>query len=172
MPPKKELTKHQLSSRLQYQSRTPNFLRAFEARVSGFRGGSAEADSDEDGPQYVNSDDVRPEHAGGHGGKDEFGRDVPSVDEFGREIRRESPPEDPIRGERGKEKAGERAESSEDEEEMPQVVVLKEGKHLSAREVENERRKGTFNTTFVISVRRTLMAIWLYSEGIAPFTGR
>jgi hypothetical protein len=28
--------------------------------------------------------------------------------------------------------------------EAPQVVVLKEGKHLSAREVENERRKGKF----------------------------
>ena len=30
------------------------------------------------------------------------------------------------------------------DDEAPQVVVLKEGKHLSAREVENEKRKGKF----------------------------
>ena len=29
------------------------------------------------------------------------------------------------------------------DDEAPQVVVLKEGKHLNAREVENEKRKGT-----------------------------
>lgn len=36
--------------------------------------------------------------------------------------------------------------SGEDDvdDEAPQVVVLKEGKHLSAREVESEKRKGTF----------------------------
>jgi hypothetical protein len=32
----------------------------------------------------------------------------------------------------------------ERDDEAPQVVVLKEGKHLSAREVENEKRKGKF----------------------------
>ena len=32
------------------------------------------------------------------------------------------------------------------DDEAPQVVVLKEGKHLSAREVENEKRKGKFET--------------------------
>lgn len=31
----------------------------------------------------------------------------------------------------------------DDEDEAPQVVVLKEGKHLSAREVQNEKRQGT-----------------------------
>ena len=30
----------------------------------------------------------------------------------------------------------------EDGDEKPQVVVLREGKHMTAREAENERRKG------------------------------
>ena len=34
------------------------------------------------------------------------------------------------------------SEDDDRDDEAPQVVVLKEGKHLSAREVENERRKG------------------------------
>lgn len=33
----------------------------------------------------------------------------------------------------------------EDGDELPTVVVLKEGKHLSARQAENERRKGIHN---------------------------
>lgn len=32
--------------------------------------------------------------------------------------------------------------NEDDGDEKPQVVVLREGKHLSAREVENEKRKG------------------------------
>lgn len=31
----------------------------------------------------------------------------------------------------------------DDGDEAPQIVVLKEGKHLSEREVENEKRRGT-----------------------------
>ena len=34
-------------------------------------------------------------------------------------------------------------EDEDDGDEKPQVVVLKEGKHLTEREAENERRKGT-----------------------------
>lgn len=34
----------------------------------------------------------------------------------------------------------------EDDDEKPQVVVLREGKHLTAREAENERRKGMCNS--------------------------
>jgi hypothetical protein len=138
MPPKKELSKHQLSHRLQFQSHTPNFLRAFQAKVSGFRTGGP-GDDDEDGPQYANGDEF-----GAEGGKDEFGRDIhtePTVDEFGREIRRETSAE-PNNGSKGMRGRG---GDEEDEDEMPQVVVLKEGKHLSAREAENERRKGMFN---------------------------
>ena len=38
----------------------------------------------------------------------------------------------------------ERGSADEDDgDEKPQVVVLKEGKHLTEREAENERRKGT-----------------------------
>jgi Domain of unknown function (DUF4604) len=36
------------------------------------------------------------------------------------------------------------SEDEERDDEAPQVVVLKEGKHLNAREVENEKRKGEF----------------------------
>jgi hypothetical protein len=36
------------------------------------------------------------------------------------------------------------SEDEERDDEAPQVVVLKEGKHLSTREVENEKRKGGF----------------------------
>ena len=37
----------------------------------------------------------------------------------------------------------------DDGDEKPQVVVLKEGKHLSEREVENEKRKGTLVISLV-----------------------
>lgn len=41
---------------------------------------------------------------------------------------------------------GDEGSVEEDEgDERPTVVVLKEGKHLSAREAENERRKGSFH---------------------------
>jgi hypothetical protein len=35
----------------------------------------------------------------------------------------------------------------DDVDERPQVVVLKEGKHLTEREAENERRKGAYQLT-------------------------
>ena len=50
--------------------------------------------------------------------------------------RRPTPPERP-EGE-----VGSADEDSEDE--KPQIVVLKEGKHMSERDVENEKRKGTY----------------------------
>jgi hypothetical protein len=142
MPPKKELSKHQLSHRLQFQSHTPNFLHAFQAQVSGFRTGG-QGDDDEDGPSYANGDEFRDESRG------EFRRDIssvePTVDEFGREIRRETSAElkaaSNAKGGAGKVRT--RGENEDEEDEMPQVVVLKEGKHLSAREAENERRRGT-----------------------------
>lgn len=123
MPPKKEFTKHQISHRLQFQSHTPNFLRAFQAKVSGFRTG--DGDEDEDAPQYANGDEFA------------TGGDEPVVDEFGREIRRGS--EEPPKAQSRRDKNPE----EDEEDEMPTVVVLKEGKHLSAREAENERRRGT-----------------------------
>ena len=38
----------------------------------------------------------------------------------------------------------------DDADEKPQVVVLKEGKHLSEREVENEKRKGALYVRLVV----------------------
>jgi hypothetical protein len=149
MPPKKELSKHQLSHRLQFQSHTPNFLRAFQAKVSGFRTGGP-GDDDEDGPQYANGDEF-----GAEGGEDEFGRTIrrgPAVDEFGREVQRETSAE-PKGGSNVKGGMRGRGEEEEEGEEMPQVVVLREGKHLSAREAENERRKGTFSLYSARSLR-------------------
>lgn len=116
MPPR-ELSKHQLSSRLEFQSHTPAFLRVLQNKIAGFR-----EEDDEDEPQYENREEA----------VDEFGRsirrDEPDLDEFGREIRKDSKEngEDP----------------EEDGDEKPLVVVLKEGKHLTELEAENERRKG------------------------------
>ncbi|PVF94084.1 hypothetical protein CPB86DRAFT_741175 [Serendipita vermifera] len=130
MPPK-ELGRHQLSSRLQFQSQTPSFLKAFKAKVSGGR-----VDDDDEGPQYANGDEY-----GLDDGEelDEFGRakrrEEPMVDEFGREIRRD------VEDDRGKKGGRHGADSEEDEDEKPTVVVLKEGKHLTERQAENERRK-------------------------------
>ncbi|KAI6039848.1 hypothetical protein EDC04DRAFT_2681891 [Pisolithus marmoratus] len=104
MAPPKELSRHQLSSRLQYQSRTPAFLQRLQNRVQG---GQAE---DEDEPQYYDDGSGRPPI--------------------------------PIRPDIPERPSSERGSASEDDDdEGPQVVVLKEGKHLTAKEAENERRK-------------------------------
>ncbi|KAI0775029.1 hypothetical protein BD413DRAFT_291765 [Trametes elegans] len=50
------------------------------------------------------------------------------------------PPRRPAISERPDDEPG--SADEDDDEEGPQVVVLKEGKHLSATEVENEKRKG------------------------------
>ena len=109
----REPTKHQLSSRLSYQHHTPAFLRRLQKSHGGGRRGD---DDDEDSPTYED---------------DEF-----EDDGSGR-------PPIPVRPsipERPKDNPGSEDEGSDDE--KPQVVVLKEGKHLTEREAENERRKG------------------------------
>lgn len=103
--PAKEPTRHQLSSRLQYQSHVPRFLQQFQNRVQGI------TDEDEDEPQYYDDGSGRPP--------------IPV-----RPAIPERPDDDP----------GSADEDGADE--RPQVVVLKEGKHLTEREAENERRKG------------------------------
>ncbi|KAI6133482.1 hypothetical protein EDD17DRAFT_1552958 [Pisolithus thermaeus] len=104
MAPPKELSRYQLSSRLQYQSRTPAFLQKLQNRVQG-----GEVD-DEDEPQYYDDGSGRPPI--------------------------------PVRPDIPERPSSERGSASEDDDdERPQVVVLKEGKHLTATEVENERRK-------------------------------
>ncbi|KIJ62879.1 hypothetical protein HYDPIDRAFT_93781 [Hydnomerulius pinastri MD-312] len=100
----KEPTRHQLSSRLQYQSRTPAFLQRLQNRVQGV------PDEDEDEPEYYDDGSGRPP--------------IPV-----RPAIPERPSDDPG------------SADEDDGDEKPQVVVLKAGKHLTEREVENERRK-------------------------------
>ena len=101
----KELTRHQLSGRLQYESRTPAFLHKLKNKIQG---GPVE---DEDEPQYYDDGSGRPPI-----------------------------PLRPAIPDRPKDDRG--SASEDDADELPQVIVLKEGKHLTAREAENERRKG------------------------------
>ena len=147
MPPK-EPTKHQLSARLQFQSQTPAFLRAFQNRVSGRRD-----EEDEDAPQI--------EGDYGDGGRDgdavdEFGRSVsrPTLDEFGREVRRAGSAE---REREAKKEQMRRREMDEEEDEKPVVVVLKEGKHLTEFEAENETRKGMQSYSFTTLIITNLV---------------
>lgn len=107
----KEPTRQQLSSRLTYQSKTPAFLLKLQKQV----GGRAPAD-DEYEPQIAN---------------DEEGE----LDEFGRERRRPPVTETP------KNEDPYHSDEEDAEDEKPVIVVVKEGKHLSEREVENENRK-------------------------------
>lgn len=51
----KEPTRHQLSSRLQYQSRVPAFLQKFHNKVKGIA-----TEEDEDQPQYYDDGSGRP----------------------------------------------------------------------------------------------------------------
>ena len=110
----REPTKHQLSSRLSYQQHTPNFLRRLQKNYGGGRRGDEEDEDDE--PTYGDDDEFE---------DDGSGRPPIPV----RPPIPERPKEDPGSGD-------------EDVDEKPQVVVLKEGKHLTEREAENEKRKG------------------------------
>lgn len=113
----REPTKHQLSSRLSYQQHTPAFLRRLQKNYGGrTHGDDDDEEEGEDGPTY---------------GDDEF-----EDDGSGR-------PPIPVRPsipERPKDNPGSGDEDGDDE--KPQVVVLREGKHLTEREVQNEKRKG------------------------------
>ncbi|CDO76987.1 hypothetical protein BN946_scf184298.g14 [Trametes cinnabarina] len=100
----KEPTRHQLSSRLAYQAKTPAFLLRLQQQHGGGR-------RDYDDDEFEDDGSGRPP--------------IPR-----RPAIPERPDDDPG-------SAGE-----DDEDEKPQVVVLKEGKHLTELEVENERRKG------------------------------
>lgn len=100
----KEPTRHQLSSRLAYNAKTPAFLLKLQQRIEG-TGGEDEDDEFED-----------------------YGSGRPPI------------PRRPAIPERPDDDAG--SADEDDGDEQPQVVVLKEGKHLTEREVENEKRKG------------------------------
>jgi hypothetical protein len=137
-------TRAQLSSKLAYEKKVPAFLRKLQNQYGG--GGGYRDDDDEDGPSYDHDEggyeDDR--EGGAEGGLDEFGREIrrpePELDEFGREVRR---PPIPTRPPGNPGNADENEEDEDFEDERPQVVVLKEGKHLTEREAENMRRKGS-----------------------------
>ncbi|KDQ57229.1 hypothetical protein JAAARDRAFT_194387 [Jaapia argillacea MUCL 33604] len=113
----KDLTNAQLSSRLAYTAKTPAFLLKFQRRVAG----EPESDEEEQDEEfeYVNDGSGRPP--------------IP---------RRPPIPQRP-KDQPGSAEEAERGDVDDDEkdEEAPQVVVLREGKHLSAWEAENEKRK-------------------------------
>ncbi|KAI0663759.1 hypothetical protein C8Q70DRAFT_906182 [Cubamyces menziesii] len=99
----KEPTRHQLSSRLTYQAKTPAFLLRMQQHSAGGHG-------DDEDDEYEYDGSGRPP--------------IP---------RRPSIPQRPD------DEPG--SADEDDADEKPQVVVLKEGKHLTEREAENERRK-------------------------------
>ncbi|KAF9266375.1 hypothetical protein L218DRAFT_64477 [Marasmius fiardii PR-910] len=107
----KEPTRAQLSSRLAYEQKVPAFLQKLQNKMSG-NSNEDEEDYDEEW-EYVNDGSGRPP--------------IP---------RRPARPPIPERPEDDPGSADE-----EDGDEKPQVVVLKEGKHLTEREAENVRRK-------------------------------
>jgi len=133
-------TRAQLSSRLAYEKKVPAFLQKLQNKY----GGGYRGDNDEDDPQVHCSGD----EGEGEGDFDEFGRErrrEPELDEFGREVRpreREPIPERPA------DDPGSADEDNDDE--KPQVVVLREGKHLTEREAENIRRKGVYSSSYVL----------------------
>jgi hypothetical protein len=115
MSKNKDPTRAQLSSRLQYQANVPAFLRRYQNQIAG----RANTPSDDE-EEWVEG----------------------AVDEFGREIRRPSPKlksapallDAPEQDDR-------QSDDGELDDEAPQVVVIREGKHLTGEEAENERRK-------------------------------
>ncbi|KAF7977048.1 hypothetical protein HWV62_4569 [Athelia sp. TMB] len=111
MPPR-EPTNAQISSRLSYSQNTPSFLQKFKNRAAGI------ADAPEHEDSYYDED--------GNAYYDD-GTGRPPIPQ------RPSIPERP-EGEAG-------SEDEDDGDEKPQVVVLRQGKHLTEREAENERRK-------------------------------
>lgn len=140
MPPK-DLTKHQLSSRLAYQQNVPSFIQKLQNRVAG----------------VVDPEDDEQDASGGYGRRgDADGNHYTSVADDGRPPIPERPltddrPPIPTRPEGDPGSAG---EEDDEGEEGPQIVVLKQGRHLSAREVENEKRKGASEgPVLIISLR-------------------
>ncbi|KAF8640258.1 hypothetical protein AX16_010153 [Volvariella volvacea WC 439] len=136
----KEPTRAQLSSRLSYQQHTPAFLLKLQNRISGRPSGSYGSD-DEDEPQYVGDDDYR---GGGRGRGGAYEDEEWEYDGSGRPPIPKRPRGEPDRDERPPipERPDDDPGSADedDDDEKPQVVVLKQGKHLTEREAENVRR--------------------------------
>ncbi|KAG7090035.1 hypothetical protein E1B28_011655 [Marasmius oreades] len=109
----KEPTRAQLSSRLAYEQHVPAFLQKLQNKISGI---SNEEDEDE-------AYDEEWEHINDGSGRPPIPRRRPPIPE--------RPADDP----------GSDKEDEERGDEKPQVIVLREGKHLTEREAENIRRK-------------------------------
>lgn len=125
-------TNAQLSSRLNYNSgQTPSFLLKLQARVAGRA--PDEDDEDDEQPAYADDDAFE----AGASGRPPIPRRPPPP---------RRPRDQPGSGDEDARRAGEDGAGELDEEdgedEAPQVVVLREGKHLSKGEAENERRRG------------------------------
>ncbi|KAJ1300078.1 hypothetical protein OPQ81_002560 [Rhizoctonia solani] len=146
MPPRgKGPTPHQLSSRLQYSQGVPSFLRQLQGQIGGQLSSQRFGGRDDDEEPEVA--DMPPEEEGNVYDPDwdkhasQGGRPpIPSRPPV------PSRPPIPTRpGGSSKPNGGRNGTPSEDEEdsgdEKPQIVVLKEGKHLSAKEVEREKRR-------------------------------
>ncbi|KAF5352241.1 hypothetical protein D9757_012501 [Collybiopsis confluens] len=143
----KSPTRAQLSSRLAYEKQVPKFLQRLQNKVEG-------KFTDEDEPTYDDSEYERARD-GGRGGEAHRGYDDDGYEYDDREFeyvddgsgrppiprRPQSPTqqERPAIPTRPDDDPGSANEDSDDE--KPQVVVLKAGKHLTEREAENERRK-------------------------------
>jgi len=106
----REPTRHQLSSKLAYEHKTPAFLQKLQRQYGGRRDGNDREDEYDDDEEFEDDGSGRPP--------------IP---------RRPAIPERP---------ENDHGSADEDgDDEKPQVVVLKQGKHLSEREAENEKRK-------------------------------
>ncbi|KIM84988.1 hypothetical protein PILCRDRAFT_5990 [Piloderma croceum F 1598] len=123
MPPR-DPTNAQISSRLSYAQNTPSFLLKLQNRIAGIP-------SDEPEPSEYSGSGYGYGHGGGGDGEGEFyddGSGRPPI------------PQRPAIPERPEDDPGS-ADEDDDGDEKPQVVVLREGKHLTEREAENVRRK-------------------------------
>ncbi len=99
--------------------------------------------------------------ASGDGDDDEYDDDEFEYDGSGRP----PIPRRPAIPERPDDEPG--SADEDDADEKPQVVVLKEGKHLSGREVENERRKGALFNIVCLDIVMT-MASYIKAKGLSP----
>ncbi|CAE6473893.1 unnamed protein product [Rhizoctonia solani] len=140
MPPRnKGPTPHQLSSRLQYSQGVPSFLRQLQAQVGGQLSSQRFGQGDDEEPEIAN---MPSEEEDGNVYNPDWDKDASTS---GRPPVPSRPPIPTRPGESSKPHGGRNGTPSEDEEdsgdEKPQIVVLKEGKHLSAKEVDREKRR-------------------------------
>jgi hypothetical protein len=118
-------TPKQFSSRLAYNAQTPSFLRKLQNRVAGHP--EEDEEEDREDREWEQLDPNRPA--------------IP--------VRPSGDSEDKWRNKDDmEEKAKDGDEEDDFEDERPVVVVLKEGKHLTVEQVENEKRIGEYRGVF------------------------